>query len=577
MVPITEKNQLLAAVAWITAAILAGFMCFAQLGVMLSLLMGRWGIAGVAPLAAILALILGELLGRRMGLTARQRILPPALALGVMILALAISVFYFDLSWDGQNYHQLGIYTIAADWNPLTGPMQATTPPLNSSVRYFAKGPWYIAAAIYKTTGCFEAGKCTTVLSWAMMGLAVFAAGLDWGLRRRFAVMIALVVALNPVVMSELTTYLVDGVMVASLTTVVAALFSALLRPQPVVIWVGCMATILSINAKFTGLVFLVFVFAGGGLWCLLRLRQWVFAYCGWVVLALFMGAALFGYNPYVTNTIYRHQPFYPILGSKAHPVKISPLGDPNERWETPKNMVGHNRFVRFGYAIFGRPGNQPYPSATNGQPELNAQLMWPFTARPSDLHYYDYHETRVAGFGPYFSGAFLISLGLAGWLLMQPGPARWILILAWLTIVASLMVSVHMWWPRFGPQFWLLPIIPAVLVVWGGQSRRAMVVAWLLMVLLLANALIVAGVHLAWETHASITLRQSGKEIEVCFYDFTRSGEEKLKAWDVPYQEKNRKEFKGGTELMSVVEGYPRPIQYQVIDDSTNATQINP
>jgi len=45
------------------------------------------------------------------------------------------------------------------------------------------------------------------------MGLAVFAAGLDWGLRRRHAAAIALVVSLNPVVMSELTTYMVDGIL----------------------------------------------------------------------------------------------------------------------------------------------------------------------------------------------------------------------------------------------------------------------------------------------------------------------------------------------------------------------------
>jgi hypothetical protein len=122
--------------------------------------------------------------------------------------------------------------------------MQDFTPQLNPSVRYFAKGPWYVAAAIYETTGCFEAGKCGTVLAWAAMGLAVFAAGLDAGLRRRFAAVTALVAALNPVVMCELTTCMVDGIMVAFLTVVVAALFSVFLRPQPVVIWVGCLAAI---------------------------------------------------------------------------------------------------------------------------------------------------------------------------------------------------------------------------------------------------------------------------------------------------------------------------------------------
>jgi len=577
----TEKNQTPAAVCWITAAILAGFMCFAQLGMMLSLLIGRWGIAGVAPMALILALLLGELLGRHMGIAGRGRIWPPGLALGVMALALAMSAFYFDLSWDGQWYHQWGIYSIAENWNTLTEPMRDFTPQLPPSVLYFAKGPWYVAAAIYETTGCFEAGKCPTVISWATMALAVFAAGLDWGLRRRFAAAIALVVALNPVVMSELTTYLVDGIMVAFLTVVVAALFSVFLRPQPVVIWVGCMATILSINAKFTGLVFLVFVFAAGGLWCLLRRRQWVFAYCGWVVLALFLGAVVFGYNPYVTNTIYRHQPFYPILGSRDFPVKISAQGDANERWETPKNMAGRSRFIHFGYAIFGRPGNQPYPSATHGKPELNAQLMWPFTARPADLHYYDYHETRVAGFGPFFSGALLVSLGLAAWLLMKSKSSRMALMLAGLTIVGSLLINVDLWWPRLGPQFWLVPILPAMFVFWDARSSRVMGVAWLLMVLLAVNAGIVAGVRMTWETNASqklrqqlTGLRQSGKEIEICFNKFARSGGERLKTWGVPYQEKTRKELHDGTELMSVVEGYPGAVQFRLINEPTNSVQ---
>jgi hypothetical protein len=580
-ISVTGKNQSLAAVCWITAVILGGFMCLAQLGIMLSLLIGRFGIASVAPLALVLALLLGGLLGQHIGITDQRRFWPSGLALGVIALALAISAFYFDLSYDGQWYHQLGVYTIAQDWNPLTEPMRDFTPQLHTSVRYFAKGPWYVAVAIYETTGCFEAGKCSTVLSWATMGLAVFAASLDWGLRRRFAAAIALVVVLNPVVMSELTSYMVDGILVASLTTVVAALFSSMLRPQRAVIWVGVMATILCINAKFTGAVYLVFIFAAGAIWCLLRRREWVFAYCRWVFLALYLGAVVFGYNPYVTNTIYRHQPFYPILGSRDFPVNISARGDVNERWETPKNMAGRSRLVHFGYAIFGRPGNQPYPSATDGKPELNARLMWPFAASLADLHAYCYQETRVAGFGPFFSGALLLSLGLAAWLLVQSKSSRLALMMAALTIVGSLLVSVDLWWPRLGPQLWLLPILPAIFVFWDARSSRATGVAWSLMLLLLVNAGIVAGVHLTWETKASLRLRQqltelreSGKEIEICFNKFARSGEERLKSWGIPYQEKSLKEIHDGTELMSVVEGYPRAVQFQPIDEPTNSGQ---
>ena len=433
-------------------------------------------------------------------------------------------------------------------------------------VRHYPKGPWYVAAAIYETTGCIEWGKCMNFLAWAAMGLAVFAAGLDWGLRRRHAAAIALVVSLNPVVMSELTTYMVDGILMGFLTVVVAAVFSGFRRPQPVVVWTGIMATIVSINAKFTGLVFLCFVFAAGWLWCAVRRRVWLRTYTGWVLLTLLLGAGLLGYNPYVTNTIHRQQPFYPVLGSTTFPSLTTQGKEGIELAETPKNLMGRSRFFRLGYAIFGRPGNQPY------RKEPNAQLMWPFTARPADLFYYRYHETRVAGFGPFFSGALLIGLGLAAWVMFQPKLSRWVLALTALTIINSLLISLHLWWPRYGPQLWLLPILPVVFIFWGARSRWALGAAWTLVALLTVNAGIVTVVRMAWETKASqklrqqlTELRQSGREIEICFRYFEVSGEARLKVWGVPYQKKERNEIRNGTELMSVVEGYPAAVMYRV------------
>src|SRR5271165_2925504 len=123
----TEENQPLAAICWTTTAILAGFMCFTQAAIMLSMLMGRVGIAWAAPVGLALALVAGDLLGRRMGLTRRQRIWPPVLALGVVGVGLAFCAFYFDLSWDGQWYHQTGILALANDWNAPTDPMRTFT------------------------------------------------------------------------------------------------------------------------------------------------------------------------------------------------------------------------------------------------------------------------------------------------------------------------------------------------------------------------------------------------------------------------------------------------------------------
>ena len=576
-----SKNQTLAAICWTTVAILAGFMCLAQLGIMLSLSLGRLGITWVAPLALSGALIIGDQLGRKTGLAGWRRLCPTGLALGLMGFALAVSAYYFDLAWDGQWYHQPTIYAMARNWNPLTEPLRAG---LSLWAHHYAKGPWYVATAIYETTGHIEWGKCTTLIAWAAMGLSVFAAGLDWGMRRLHAAAIAAVVALNPVVTSVLVTYLVEGNLTGSLMVAAAAVFSIFRRPQPVVIWVGSMAAILCINAKFTGTVFLCFIFAAGWIWCALRHRAWLFRYTGGAVLLLILGMGVFGYNPYITNTIHRHHPFYPVCGTAAFPSLAQQGKSGIENIETPKNFLSRNRLVRLAYATFGRPGNQPYRNGPKAKPDPNAQLMWPFTARPADLHSYCYHETRVAGFGPFFSGALLFGFGLSVWLLFQPKAPRLVLALVALTITGSLLISPYLWWARYGPQLWLLPVLPVVFIFQGVYPRRLAAAAWLLLALLAVNAGIVADIRLCWETKASQTLRrqltdlrQSGQKIEINFMNFAVSGEERLKSWGIPYRKVGRKEkLAGGVELMSVVEGYPGAVKYRVFPPSEMSGSVD-
>jgi hypothetical protein len=561
-----EARERLAESCWVITAIVAAFLCFTQAGVMLSLFAGRIGMAAVAPLSVIFALFLGDRLAQNAELAGSERLRCAGVALGLIAATIAVSAWYFDLSWDGEWYHQTAIYAIARDWNPSADPTREFLPHLQLWVRHYAKGTWYAAAAIYSTTGHIEWGKCPTLLADLAAGLAVFAANLDWKLRRREAAAISLLAALNPVIMSELTTYLVDGVMVGFLVVVAAVVFSGLRRPRPAVVWTGMLSAIVCINAKLTGLVFLCFVFAAGWIWCAVRRRQWLLRYTAVTALALFLGAVVFGYNPYVTNTIHWHHPFYPVLGTKAFPSLTDQGKEGIELYETPKNMMGRSRFVRLAYATFGRPGNAPYFN------QKNAEWMWPFTARPADLFYYRYHETRISGFGPFFSGALILAFALGVWLLFQAGAARWALLLSASAVVSSLLISLHLWWPRYGPQLWLLPILPVVFVFGlAARPRRVTWAAWTLVGLLAVNAGIVAAIRIGWETQASWTLRQQltelrGKQIDVALGYFQIPVGERLKDWDVKFNLKGRRELRDGKVLMSVVEGYPGAVRYRVV-----------
>ena len=263
----------LAAVFWTTAANLLLFFCFAHLGVVACFAAG-WQVPWwLAPAALLCALASGDYLGRREGIGGRLRIVPPAAALGIFGTSLLLSAAFFDMSWDGLWYHQTAIYQMAHGWNPIWDPLHTFVRSLQDYVRYYAKGPWYVSLALYRFSPHIEWAKPAPWMAMAAMFLSVMAGLVDLGVRRRIALVIAILVVLNPVVVFELTTYLVDGLLVSYLACYVVAMARCIRRPSPLVLAVGAAAAILCANAKFSGFVYLCFFCAAGGVYLLMHLQ----------------------------------------------------------------------------------------------------------------------------------------------------------------------------------------------------------------------------------------------------------------------------------------------------------------
>ncbi|HEX8546021.1 MAG TPA: hypothetical protein VF691_03605 [Cytophagaceae bacterium] len=107
------------------------------------------------------------------------------------------------------------------------------------------------------------------------------------------------------------------------------------------------------------------------------------------------LGVIIYGYNPYITNTIDRNQPFYPVLGSKQFPTDDRGF-DGNETLETPENMRGKLISTRLFYAYFSKPGNAPYTSK-------NAVITIPFKPNIDEWKAYHFHETSIGRIWPIF------------------------------------------------------------------------------------------------------------------------------------------------------------------------------
>jgi hypothetical protein len=162
------------------------------------------------------------------------------------------------------------------------------------------------------------------------------------------------------------------------------------------------------------------------------------------------------------------------------------------------------------------------------------------------------------------FSSIFPISIGVA-------------LVMA-TVLICSLLLSRHLWWPRYGPQLWLLPIWPIAFAFQLRVSGYKLALARAILFLLIIDAGIVSCVRLQWEANASVILRQqlmqmreSGQVYEVQTNYFDDSWRIRLLEAGVRFQDVGMKELAGIQELMSVVEGFPVPIRYRMIPSVTS------
>ncbi|HTG55634.1 MAG TPA: hypothetical protein VL943_05175, partial [Niabella sp.] len=148
-------------------------------------------------------------------------------------------------------------------------------------------------------------------------------------------------------------------------------------------------------------------------------------------------------------------------------------------------------------------------------------------------------------------------------------------LLLSLVSILVSLLLSRHFWWPRFLPQLWLLPVIPVLFLLLKARTPGHRLFALGCSILIIINGLIVLTVHMSWETRSSVQLRRqlnrlaaSRQPIEVFYGAFQYSVERKLENWNIRYKPVKRKTLKNAAHdtLVSVVQQYPNAVLYRII-----------
>jgi hypothetical protein len=213
---------------------------------------------------------------------------------------------------------------------------------------------------------------------------------------------------------------------------------------------------------------------------------------------AFLLGFIVFGFSPYVTNTLSQGNPFYPALGT-ARSDYTAP--------QFPSNFTGRNSAFLLFYSIFAKSDN------VRG-PDKIAVLKVPFTVSRDELKAFTDTNAKQGGFGPLFGGAVLLGCSVFVAVLinlyqLRGKPTRGndpaglksfvmgrktnigIGLFCSALVLFTCLINPASSLARFIPQMWLFPIFAFFLAYFLKNQLIRIVGFAIMMTLLLNNALI--------------------------------------------------------------------------------------
>jgi hypothetical protein len=393
-----------------------------------------------------------------------------------------------DISWDGQTYHTEGIVQLANGWNPFFEAPRGGPAFSHSGVYagpfyliFSSKGAWICAAALYKFSGSFEAGKAfhpMLILACFLVSFAAFSTFRN--IKSSWILVLSLLLAFNPVSICQMHTYYVDGQLSSLLAIAVGIFILIYRRPDRFKMAVLALVAILTINVKLNGALYMAIL--GGGCWLFYvvakKTRRAELA--AWLMAGGILGGGFVGFSPYITQftdkLITTGNPFYPYAGWTSVVGISSP--------EIFGNKM--DRVSMLAVSLFSKSEVRLIPF----------KLKLPFTFSLDELQAFAFPDVRVGGFGPLFSGAKVISIAILG-VLCWKNPWRLVgaahlLVLMSLIFISALSLLEN-WNARFAPQVWMLPLITAILALLISRRGVSRGLAFALLLLLFTNNLLIS------------------------------------------------------------------------------------
>jgi hypothetical protein len=404
------------------------------------------------------------------------------ISLTILLLSCgAIAGHFYDVSFDGQWYHQGAVHLLMNGFNPVYQQAPDNYPGALYIDHY--PGAFETVSAVIGTfTHHIEDGKLLNIFLIATAFLLIVPVILDVfpevGLT--FTLAVALLAALNPISIYQSLSYYVDGASASLLAILVFLLIISYKKmDRPLLLIITCVIVLL-VNIKFFNLVYAVVLVSGFIVVCIFNHKSGKLHYL--LVISLLAGL-LFGAHPYITNLVDHGTPFYPVNGISQDMI----AGD------MPPNLAGKNSFEQLTISIFSRSDFH----------KADAVLKIPFTVAANEIGSFYTTDTRTGGFGPLFSGIILLCILIVALLLAikrsDTDPISSIILPMILLLLITVVINPGGWWARYVPQLWLIPLLLLIIAQQRFTGKLKMLNYTLILVLIL-NICMIAYVYYSYQ-----------------------------------------------------------------------------
>ena len=397
-----------------------------------------------------------------------------------------------DLSFDGMNARIESVLWLSAGWNPVKDPsfqegikLGETNPYLKGSF-VVQSGYQYsfgnlLAAYLAQVTGSLNAGKAITpILMFASFGI-VFGALTVLCIPKDWAIALAGLIALNPVAISQSSTYYIDG---HTGSLFASMLFSALRLLVAGVTADGLIALVVAFlglsasktSGLFYGVIIDVVFLAFYALTHLKNLRP----------MLLFI--AISALITWPVGMLFRKVGGFPALTPE---YLLSVTNPATSGYGVGKDSFGLDAMLKLDrLQIFVMSYFAPTEIVAD-----RVKTKFPFALNRRELSVFEdlTPDARAGGFGPLYGGCLLLALGSLGVILLGR-PPPFVTLFPILPVIVSVGLT-QTWWARWAPQGWLIPatlMVPVLCSLVTGQSGRRWVLPGLVLFSGLLNSLLI-------------------------------------------------------------------------------------